>query len=72
MQENNKWILHSEQQPEAGQYVFYYFEHTGVSYGRYDGANTYYGRSGFLCGDVTHWMPAPEPPKSYENIGEKT
>lgn len=59
---NGKWVLHSEQQPEIGQYVWYYFEYTGVSYGQYVGDNTYAGRRGFLCGDVTHWMPAPEPP----------
>ncbi len=59
----NKWILHREKRPEVDQFVWYYFEHTGVSYGKYGGGDTYYGRSGFLNGDVTHWMPAPPPPK---------
>lgn len=59
----NNWIEHSKQKPEHEQYVWYFFEHTGVSYGQYDAEDDcYYGRSGFLCGDVTHWIAAPEPP----------
>ena len=62
------WIKHSEQQPEDGQYVWYYFKVTGVSYGQYDAENDcFYGKSDFLCGDVTHWQPAEAPPSEPTN-----
>ena len=59
------WVEHAKQKPEDGQYLWYFFEITGVAYGRYDAeGNCYYGHNGFLCGDVTHWMPAPNPPET--------
>ncbi len=56
------WIPCSERMPSVGQKVWYYFDVVGVHYGQYDGDDTFSGRSGFLCGDVTHWMSAPSPP----------
>ena len=59
-----QWISVEDQWPKDGQYVWYFFEVTGVNYGKYEShTGTFYGPRGFLCGDVTHWMPAPEPPK---------
>jgi hypothetical protein len=48
--------------PEEDESVWYYFEETGVNYGRYVGDHTYAGRRGFLYNDVSHWMVAPEAP----------
>lgn len=57
------WIEYANQKPERDQYVWYFFEHTGVAYGQYEPeGHCFYGRRGFLCSDVTHWMPAPPPP----------
>lgn len=57
------WIEHDKQKPEHEQWVWYFFEITGVNYGQYDAeGDCYHGRRGFLRGDVTHWMAAPEPP----------
>jgi len=53
-----QWISVEDRLPEDGQRVFYYFEHTGISWGQYDEEfNTFYGGRGFLTGDVTHWLP---------------
>ena len=57
------WLKVADQLPEEGQYVWYYFEHTGVNEGFYTfsgGYDCFYGKRGFLCGDVTHWMPWTE------------
>ena len=59
-----EWISVESRLPERGQKVLYYFDVTGVSAGQYLGDNCFGGKLGFLCGDVTHWMPLPEPPKS--------
>lgn len=58
-----------ETAPKDGQAVIYYFDMVGVHRGLYDATDDcFYGKQGFLCGDVTHWMPdigqeLPEPPK---------
>ena len=57
------WIEMKDKTPSDYQYVWYYFEITGVSYGQYSvEEDCFYGPRGFLTGDVTHWMEAPEPP----------
>lgn len=65
-----KWIRVTDQLPEIGQKVWYFFEYVGVWPGKYDGiakdfsyANSKFpmtsfsGPGGGLTGDVTHWMP---------------
>ena len=63
-----KWISVKERLPEHGQTVIYYFAPLGVFVGKYKrltgrdakyGTNLFYGPSGFLIDDVTHWMPLP-------------
>ena len=65
------WIKIEDKIPDEGQKVIYYFEHTGISIGKFTKdkdnigfpfGNIFYGKSGFLTDDVTHWMPLPEPP----------
>ena len=67
-----RWIQVKDQLPEEGQAVWYFFEHTGVDHGEYklssnelaDGViwemDCFFGKRGFLCDDVTHWMPYVE------------
>lgn len=69
----SKWIHIKDQKPQEEQDVFYFFEVLGVYKGKYQKVNYYeghddiepcwgdcfYGKSGFLTDDVTHWMPAP-------------
>lgn len=58
-----QWISVDDRLPEDLQKVLYYFELTGVTAGKYDlGSNSFYSNKGWLCGDVTHWQPEPEPP----------
>jgi len=68
------WIDIKDKKPVEGQEVFYYFNITGVSRGRYTRkpfkdieGNCFYGSDGWLTDDVTHWMPddggsLPSPP----------
>lgn len=61
-----KWISVEDRLPEEGISVLYYFGCVGVHKGKYKKngrSNIFYGNSGFLTDDVTHWMPLPEPPK---------
>lgn len=59
------WIRLDERKPEEGQEVIYYFDMVGVHRGFYvtetdeEGYvhDIFYGKSGFLTDDVTHWMP---------------
>lgn len=57
MNNNREWIKYAEQKPEEDSEVFYFFEHCGIFRGKYFGRSTFGGESGFLTGDVTHWMP---------------
>ena len=67
------WIKVQDRLPEEKQDVIYYFKETGVHCGRFkkepDPAgqdftyDCFYGLDGFLCDDVTHWMPLPDAPK---------
>jgi len=56
------WISVNDRLPRRGQKVIYYFELLGMFIGIYEGNNTFSSRFGTLCGDVTHWMPAPVAP----------
>ena len=60
----SEWISVDDWLPEEGQSVIYYFDVVGMHFGKYYGDNCFGGRSGFLTGDVTHWMPLPELPES--------
>lgn len=60
------WIKTDDQLPNENQKVIYFFEYTGVSRGKFKGVyvhdlnttlNCFYSKDGFLCDDVTHWMP---------------
>jgi hypothetical protein len=64
------WINLSDQLPDVGQAVWYYFEFVGVWPGKYFGMceiwegaqecgedHHFGGDHGNLVGDVTHWMP---------------
>ena len=66
------WINIKDQKPEENQDVFYYFEYTGISAGKYNiyiwpkevigsdvivESDCFHGDGGFLIDDVTHWMP---------------
>lgn len=68
MEQNNWTVFDLNNPPPTGTNCWYYFEITGVSYGKYIGHNTFGGRHGFLCGDVTHYMICddesivPDPP----------
>lgn len=54
----SNWISVNDLLPEDGANVIYYFDQVGVHRGKYDAnSNTFYGRSGWLWNDVTHWMP---------------
>lgn len=64
------WIEFSIKSPEPDQKVFYFFKFTGVSVGRFAPPETFFGKSGFLTGDVSHWMPLPSVPDEVLNISE--
>lgn len=52
------WIDHKKQQPEDRQKVWYFYDVVGVHKGEYElETDCFSGRGGFLCEDVTHWMP---------------
>lgn len=69
----SEWIDIKDQEPEVNQEVIYYFKVCGVFRGIYERCNypeefygpgwedhymqCFSGKSGFLCDDVTHWMP---------------
>ena len=63
------WIKMSERKPDVGQKCFTYFGIIGVEVAEYyhpepipgiegtENEDCFTNESGFLCGDVTHWMP---------------
>ncbi len=61
-----KWIKVGDVLPIEDQKVFYYFDVVGIFEGEYYGQDEhdcgpcFGGDSGWLCGDVTHWMPREE------------
>ena len=67
-----KWIKVQDELPQENQHVIYYFECTGVSSGIYckgiDGMDCFVGVDGWLCDDVTHWMPLPEAPENNDEM----
>jgi len=61
-----EWIKIKDRYPKDGQRVIFYFEVTGISIGKYfyrEGYHCFCSPDGWLCDDVTHWMPLPDPPK---------
>lgn len=64
--EQAAWISVTDRLPTEGQRVIYYFEIVGIHIGKYkkgeDGTNIFWGPSGYLGDDVTHWMPLPPTP----------
>jgi len=70
LEQQNEWVsVDKGKLPITNQPVFYYFEDCGVFEGKYigfvDGLHCFGGADGWLCGDVTHWMPRelPKPPE---------
>ena len=57
------WINMDETPPIVGQTIRYYFEHTGIGIGTYNGRDEEYGwnmvsgRGGFLAEDGMWWQP---------------
>ena len=72
----NNWIEIADEAPEQGRLLLYFFDCTGISLGEYHGIDEEYcpetghvfaSRDGWLTGDVTHWMYAPDVPEgAYE------
>lgn len=64
-----EWVKVSDKLPEENQKVFYFFSTLGAFAGVYDGLDEdlqlpcFSSKLGFLCGDVTHWMPRDEDDK---------
>lgn len=60
-----KWIKTNDRLPEQGEKVWYYFEPVGVNRGHFKTETMknvgdfqcFGGKKGWLCDDVTHWMP---------------
>ena len=76
-QEPDGWVSMSDRLPEVDLEVWYYFEITGVNYGKMLSGTcqadaVFGGRKGFLTGDVTHWMYAPLPPITALGSGGQT
>lgn len=65
------WIKYSEQKPEEGKDLWYFFDMVGVHKGQYYGDWLFGGKNGFLQYDVTHWQydvgqDRPERPEGFE------
>ena len=67
-----KWIKIEDEVPEQGRKLLYFFDCTGISLGEYYGIEPDYcpetghvfgSQLGWLTGDVTHWMYAPDAPE---------
>jgi len=55
---NYEWKHLDEERPVEGQAVYYWFGvFDSVFAGFFDGHDTFYGRAGWLNGDVSWWMP---------------
>jgi len=70
-QSPKNWINLEDESPEEDKLLLYYFSAIGIGVGYYYGREDEYssannhvfgGIAGFLTGDVTHWMYAPEFP----------
>ena len=71
-----EWIKIEDKKPEIGQEVIIYFEITGIEIAKYfhpepdndfpgiEKMDCFTSKEGWLCDDVTHWMPLPEPPEN--------
>ena len=71
---NMEWIDIRDKKPEVGQTVLTFFKITGIEIAEYfhpepdervkglETMDCFQNKAGFLCDDVTHWMPLPEPP----------
>lgn len=68
------WIRVKDQPPKEGQRVVYYFSIVGTHIGYYTqdeyGHDCFYGEHGWLCDDVTHYIPIPELPLEQDEDGE--
>lgn len=70
------WINIRDKKPEIGQKVLTFFDVTGIEIATYyrpyphnqveglEKMDCFENRSGWLCDDVTHWMPLPARPES--------
>jgi hypothetical protein len=62
-----KWTHVNDKLPEENQRVIYWFSSTGMGLGTFwiteEGLNCFGGPLGWLCDDVTKWMPAPDEPE---------
>ena len=76
-----KWTDIAEHIPEEGRHLVYFFEGTGgpccgFYFGRdeeypCDNDHVFGCGTGFLTGDVTHWMYLPEYPEGNEHLIER-
>lgn len=70
------WTKTKDKLPKEGQKVIYYFKWVGVHRGEFTKfkigplpeLDCFHGEYGWLCADVTHWMPdrdgdLPDPPE---------
>lgn len=53
------WISVTDRMPPSGDQVLI-FDNDGAGVGTYNGK--YWATDGFICHNVTHWMPLPPPP----------
>jgi len=73
------WIKTKDKLPKEGQKIIYYFKWVGVHRGEFTKfkigplpeLDCFRSKIGWLCGDVTHWMPdegqeLPEAPEEGE------
>ena len=76
-----KWIKIEDEVPEQGRKLLYFFDCTGISLGEYYGIEPDYcpetghvfgSQLGWLTGDVTHWMYAPDVPEGAYEEGWET
>jgi hypothetical protein len=56
------WIPVTERLPGDGEEVLAYCQKIGTQVAHLDGDAWYWGTSGILGFDATHWQPLPAPP----------